>query len=171
MARTAAARATLPDWIRPQLTPLVREVPNGDEWLHEIKYDGFRMHARLDRPRQDRCCNTAIARPDWPGFRAGDRHARPSDDGFSVVQQKLRPLLLRPRFVGKAGIECSRRCWPGCGRVTAQLPAPAPRNNSPLKMLWFSTCRRPAANPITARDGIRLARPSMPIPMLDHMSA
>jgi bifunctional non-homologous end joining protein LigD len=22
--------------------------PDGDQWLHEIKYDGFRMHARLD---------------------------------------------------------------------------------------------------------------------------
>jgi DNA ligase D-like protein (predicted ligase) len=47
MARTAA-RAALPEWIRPQLTQLVTEAPDGDQWLHEIKYDGFRMHARLD---------------------------------------------------------------------------------------------------------------------------
>ena len=33
---------------RPQLTQLVRAAPDGDQWLHEIKYDGFRMHARLD---------------------------------------------------------------------------------------------------------------------------
>jgi DNA ligase D-like protein (predicted ligase) len=48
MARTAAARAALPEWIRPQLTQLVTEAPDGAEWVHEIKYDGFRMHARLD---------------------------------------------------------------------------------------------------------------------------
>jgi ATP-dependent DNA ligase len=48
MARTAAARSALPEWIRPQLTQLVSEAPDGDQWLHEIKYDGFRMHARLD---------------------------------------------------------------------------------------------------------------------------
>jgi len=48
MARTAAAKAALPDWIRPQLTQLVQEAPDGPQWLHEIKYDGFRMHARLD---------------------------------------------------------------------------------------------------------------------------
>jgi bifunctional non-homologous end joining protein LigD len=30
------------------LTELVREAPEGPEWLHEIKYDGYRMHARLD---------------------------------------------------------------------------------------------------------------------------
>jgi hypothetical protein len=49
MARTAAARSALPEWIRPQLTQLVSEAPDGDQWLHEIKYDGYRMHARLDR--------------------------------------------------------------------------------------------------------------------------
>jgi ATP-dependent DNA ligase len=41
--------APLPAWIRPQLTELVDAAPEGDQWLHEIKYDGYRMHARLDR--------------------------------------------------------------------------------------------------------------------------
>jgi ATP-dependent DNA ligase len=51
MARSAprAAAAALPEWIRPQLTQLVQEAPEGPEWLHEIKFDGYRMHARLDR--------------------------------------------------------------------------------------------------------------------------
>jgi len=49
MARTAAARSALPEWIRPQLTQLVQQALDGDQWLHEIKFDGFRMHARLDR--------------------------------------------------------------------------------------------------------------------------
>jgi bifunctional non-homologous end joining protein LigD len=40
--------ATLPAWISPQLTRLVDAAPEGDSWLHEIKYDGYRMHARLD---------------------------------------------------------------------------------------------------------------------------
>lgn len=33
----------------PQLTQLVQEAPEDREWLHEIKFDGYRMHARLDR--------------------------------------------------------------------------------------------------------------------------
>ena len=37
-----------PKWIKPQLTRLVDEAPTGDGWLHEIKYDGYRMHARID---------------------------------------------------------------------------------------------------------------------------
>ena len=47
--RSHAAPSALSDWIRPQLTQLVQAAPDGDQWLHEIKYDGFRMHARLDR--------------------------------------------------------------------------------------------------------------------------
>src|SRR5271170_4212034 len=41
--------AGLPAWISPQLTQLVDAAPDGDEWLHEIKFEGYRMHARLDR--------------------------------------------------------------------------------------------------------------------------
>src|SRR6266550_4052461 len=54
MARTVARRrdteaTALPESIAPQLTQLVDAAPGGDEWLHEIKFDGYRMHARLDR--------------------------------------------------------------------------------------------------------------------------
>src|SRR6516165_6037665 len=54
MARHVARRSNfiaggLPQWIRPQLTELVDEAPNGPQWLHEIKFDGYRMHARLGR--------------------------------------------------------------------------------------------------------------------------
>ena len=37
-----------PKWIKPPLTRLVDESPKGDGWLHEFKYDGYRMHARID---------------------------------------------------------------------------------------------------------------------------
>jgi bifunctional non-homologous end joining protein LigD len=54
MARSVARQrrndaAALPEWIAPQLTQLVEAAPRGDQWLHEIKYDGYRMMARLDR--------------------------------------------------------------------------------------------------------------------------
>jgi ATP-dependent DNA ligase len=48
VARRHANTTALPRWILPQLTQLVDAAPNGDQWLHEIKYDGYRMHARLD---------------------------------------------------------------------------------------------------------------------------
>jgi len=40
-----------PAWIKPQLAALVKEAPEGPDWLHEIKLDGYRMHARLDARR------------------------------------------------------------------------------------------------------------------------
>ena len=43
MARSRRAEATaLPAWIKPQLTKLVDAPPDGPEWLHEIKFDGYR---------------------------------------------------------------------------------------------------------------------------------
>lgn len=38
-----------PEWIKPQLATLVGTVPEGDGWIHELKYDGYRMLCRIDR--------------------------------------------------------------------------------------------------------------------------
>src|SRR5205823_9607997 len=43
--------ASPPTWIKPQLAALVKQAPDGPDWLHEIKFDGYRMHARLDAGR------------------------------------------------------------------------------------------------------------------------
>jgi bifunctional non-homologous end joining protein LigD len=37
-----------PKWIKPQLTRLVDDAPAGGGWVHEVKYDVYRMHARID---------------------------------------------------------------------------------------------------------------------------
>jgi ATP-dependent DNA ligase len=42
-------RASPPTWVKPQLAALVKKAPDGPDWLHEIKLDGYRMHARLHR--------------------------------------------------------------------------------------------------------------------------
>jgi len=44
-----ATRARLPAFLRPQLATLVDFVPQGDEWLHEIKFDGYRILCRVNR--------------------------------------------------------------------------------------------------------------------------
>src|ERR1700686_5219620 len=46
-----ARKAKLPTFIAPQLATLVKEPPSGDEWLHELKFDGYRMLCRIDRGR------------------------------------------------------------------------------------------------------------------------
>src|SRR5215468_3804558 len=47
--RRRAEATALPGWIKPQLSKLVDQPPDGTGWLHELKFDGYRMHARLDR--------------------------------------------------------------------------------------------------------------------------
>src|SRR2546423_6746408 len=49
--RRVVERTSLPAWIKPQLAALVKSAPDGPVWLHEIKLDGYRMHARLDAGR------------------------------------------------------------------------------------------------------------------------
>src|SRR5262249_29526756 len=44
-------KTSLPDFVRPQLATLVQAAPQGDEWFHEIKLDGYRVLARVDRGR------------------------------------------------------------------------------------------------------------------------
>ena len=51
-----------PRWIKPQLTRLVDEAPTGKDWLHEIKYDGYRMHARIDGDKIQLLTRTGL---DW----------------------------------------------------------------------------------------------------------
>lgn len=42
---TGARRATLPDWIAPQLATLADGPPSGPNWVHEVKFDGYRLIA------------------------------------------------------------------------------------------------------------------------------
>ena len=41
--------APLPDFVPPSLATLHATVPSGRGWAHEIKFDGYRIQARLDR--------------------------------------------------------------------------------------------------------------------------
>lgn len=47
----AAVRGPLPKFVAPQLARLVDAVPEGDDWLHEVKLDGYRMQVRVDGSR------------------------------------------------------------------------------------------------------------------------
>jgi DNA ligase D-like protein (predicted ligase) len=38
-----------PKWIKPQLCKLAAKAPSGPLWVHEIKFDGYRIVARIDQ--------------------------------------------------------------------------------------------------------------------------
>ena len=46
-----ARKAPMPEFLPPQLATLVGEPPEGEEWLHELKFDGYRMLCHLNRGR------------------------------------------------------------------------------------------------------------------------
>lgn len=46
--RKAVAGAALPDFVDPQLATLVDKAPSGARWVHEIKFDGYRLEVRLE---------------------------------------------------------------------------------------------------------------------------
>ncbi|MCP3706239.1 DNA ligase D [Paraburkholderia sp. CNPSo 3274] len=48
-ARKGAVRAALPDTLSPELATPADVPPHGDTWLYELKFDGYRVLARIDR--------------------------------------------------------------------------------------------------------------------------
>ena len=47
-ALKGAAKAPLPGFVEPMLATLAKSPPAGDRWLHEIKFDGYRIQARIE---------------------------------------------------------------------------------------------------------------------------
>src|SRR5580658_4836175 len=62
LAKRSHKALELPRWVAPQLTQLSDVAPSGPQWLHEIKLDGFRMAARIDRGRAQLLTRTGL---DW----------------------------------------------------------------------------------------------------------
>ncbi|TJW04778.1 MAG: DNA ligase D [Mesorhizobium sp.] len=46
-----AKKAALPGFVEPTLATLVSSAPSGQRWLHEIKFDGYRLQARIEAGR------------------------------------------------------------------------------------------------------------------------
>ena len=116
------AVAPLPQWVRPQLTQLVDAASDGDQWLHEIKYDGYRMHVRLDRGRVKLLTRTGL---DWthkyPAIWAGSStscrdRARASPGACSVPLDSSEDCGCRSR-------NACGRCHPAALLVVGKMKA------------------------------------------------
>ncbi len=46
-----AKKARMPDFVEPMLATLVSSAPTGEKWLHEIKFDGYRLLAHIEAGR------------------------------------------------------------------------------------------------------------------------
>ncbi|MGA9795588.1 MAG: DNA ligase D [Rhizomicrobium sp.] len=58
----AQARVKQPGFISPQLARLVDDPPGGEGWVHEIKFDGYRMQMRVENGRAKLFTRKAL---DW----------------------------------------------------------------------------------------------------------
>jgi bifunctional non-homologous end joining protein LigD len=45
-------RTDMPGFIKPQLATLKARAPSGDQWLHEIKFDGYRVQVHLNKGKR-----------------------------------------------------------------------------------------------------------------------
>src|SRR3546814_3267911 len=59
-----AVKATMPDFVPPMLAALVPKPPTGKKWLHEIKLDGYRLQAHLDKGKVKLITRDGL---DWTG--------------------------------------------------------------------------------------------------------
>ena len=57
-------RATLPDFVKPCLATLVDNAPTGERWIHEVKFDGYRIQARLEGGKATLLTRKGL---DWTG--------------------------------------------------------------------------------------------------------
>ena len=60
-----AVEAKLPSALKPQLATLVDSAPTGDHWVYEIKFDGYRVLARIDHDSKDAVKIFTRAGNDW----------------------------------------------------------------------------------------------------------
>jgi bifunctional non-homologous end joining protein LigD len=72
-------KALIPGFIEPALATSIEKVPSGDRWIHEIKFDGYRVQVHL--------ANTEVKvftrrRHDWT-----HRFKKLASDGTSMPAQ------------------------------------------------------------------------------------
>jgi bifunctional non-homologous end joining protein LigD len=48
----SAEKSEMPGFIKPQLATLRAKAPKGDQWLHEIKFDGYRVQIHLNKGKR-----------------------------------------------------------------------------------------------------------------------
>ena len=68
---------TLPAFIEPMPATVVRELPEGDEWLYEVKWDGYlALLLKQDRHVQIRSRRNKDLSADYPTVRVGAERLR-----------------------------------------------------------------------------------------------
>lgn len=60
--RAGKSDSAMPDFVRPQLATRTAKPPAGGDWLHEVKFDGYRIQARIEHGKAKLLTRTGL---DW----------------------------------------------------------------------------------------------------------
>lgn len=105
-AKLRGAKAgALPSLIEPQLASLAVHPPAGEGWVHEIKFDGYRLLARIDRGRVTLKTRSGL---DWT-------------TKFSSVKKALEALPIVTAFLDGEVVVESETGTPSFGNLQADL--------------------------------------------------
>ena len=151
-----ARKAALPEVMAPQLATLVDAAPDGDDWLHEIKFDGYRMLCRVAERQVQMFSRNG---KDWTGSFPEHRRSRRTAAGRIGVdrrrgrrQRRQRTLELPGAAERLVGPE-SRREAASTSRSTCRISTAttcATRRSSRARKLLRSDRRRRPARSATA---------------------
>ncbi len=83
----------LPRWVEPQLSKLVERAQTGPRWVHEIKFDGYRMAARVDSGKVQLITRSEL---DWTA-------KYPATAAGSAIRDRVRRKYLVKRQLMRAG--------------------------------------------------------------------
>ncbi len=111
-----AKKAKLPAFVQPQLATLVDSVPQGDEWLHEIKFDGYRILCRIDNKRAKFLTREA---QDWTGR-------------FGALVEAAQGLPLRQAFLDGEVVALEEN-----GKTNFQLLQNSIKQNNTATLVYF----------------------------------
>ena len=100
--KRASHAAALPDFVPPSLATSRDTAPNGAGWVHEIKFDGYRMQARLDHGKVKLLTRKGL---DWAGTISERRDRRRAACGRHRADRRRDRGRERARACG-----CSRCC-------------------------------------------------------------
>ncbi|HXL09336.1 MAG TPA: DNA ligase D [Candidatus Bathyarchaeia archaeon] len=111
-----AKKAKLPAFVQPQLATLVDSVPQGDEWLHEIKFDGYRILCRIDNKHARFLTREA---QDWTGR-------------FGALVEAAQGLPLRQAFLDGEVVALEEN-----GKTNFQLLQNSIKQNNTATLVYF----------------------------------
>ena len=168
--KKAPTAAAMPEFIEPQLCHSVERPPSGEGWLHEIKFDGYRVQVRIEMGRAvvrtrkgldwtnrfGAIARACTALPD-AHHRRRDRGAdRGRGAGFRRAAGRHRRRTHRRLGVFRASTCCTpaprtsvRSSWPnariGCGRCCPLPPDRYCATSSTSTRAAKPSCSRPAS--------------------------